>query len=84
MEGNHPIVAPVAARVQRLLDLAQGSPAEPFDDFGAPSFIGGSSGLSPNDIDAEDEILVAALAACGRLVWSEDDWAWMMPSVVAE
>ncbi len=77
MEGNHPSLAPVAARVQRLLDLAQGSEAVPMDDFGAPSFMGGSAGLSPNDIEAEDEILVAALAACGRLAWSEDDWAWM-------
>jgi len=80
MEGNHPTLAPVAARVQRLLDMAQGSEAVPFDDFGAPSWRGGSNGLDPDDIESEDEVLVAALAACGRLVWSEEDWAWMLPS----
>jgi len=80
MEGNHPLVAPVAARVQRLLEDARGHDAVPFDDFGVQSFRGGSAGLSPLDIDPEDEILVATLAACGRLVWSEEHWAWILPT----
>ena len=80
MEGNHPIVATTAARVQRLLDAARGSEVVEVEDFGTTTWIGGSAGLSPMDIREEDEILVAALAACGRLVWSEERWAWMLPS----